>query len=252
VVDEADNMLDQQGLGDQTLRVKNLVPRTCQIVLFSATFPENVRTFAEKFAPQANEIRLRREELSVEGIKQFYMDCKNEEHKYDILVALYSLLTIGSSIIFCHRRETADRISARMTAEGHQVASLHGAKEGGERDRIIDEFREGLSKVLITTNVIARGIDIPQVNMVVNYDLPLTLRQGPGGEKYVPDAETYLHRIGRTGRFGRRGASINFVHDKRSWEEMREIEQALQREIVRVPTDNFDIMEEVLKSTMKK
>lgn len=153
-----------------------------------------------------------------------------------------------------------------MTAEGHQVASLHGAKEGGERDRIIDEFREGLSKVLITTNVIARGIDIPQVNMVVNYDLPLTLRQGPGGEKYVPDAETYLHRIGkflvlvcnecmftelfvlrvgRTGRFGRRGASINFVHDKRSWEEMREIEQALQREIVRVPTDNFDIMEEV-------
>jgi len=225
--------------------VKNLVPRNCQIVLFSATFPENVRMFASKFAPKANEIRLRREELSVEGIKQFYMDCKNEEHKYDILVALYSLLTIGSSIIFCHRRDTADRISARMTAEGHSVASLHGAKEGSERDRIIDEFRDGRSKVLITTNVIARGIDIPQVNMVVNYDLPLTM-------SHQPDAETYLHRIGRTGRFGRRGASINFVHDKKSWEEMRAIEDALQKEIVRVPTDNFDIMEETLKSTMKK
>ncbi|KDQ13582.1 hypothetical protein BOTBODRAFT_371427 [Botryobasidium botryosum FD-172 SS1] len=172
--------------------------------------------------------------LSFRAENQFYIDCKNEEHKYDILVALYSPLTIGSGIIFCHRRDTADRISARMTAEGHSVASLHGAKEGSERDRIVDEFREGKSKVLITTNVIARGIDIPQVNMVVNYDLPLTM-------SHQPDAETYLHRIGRTGR----GASINFVHDKKSWEEMRVIEDALGKEIVRVPTDNFDIMEEV-------
>jgi ATP-dependent RNA helicase DDX19/DBP5 len=118
VVDEADNMLDQQGLGDQTLRVKKYVPiylwimvpahhdlsqlpRDCQIVLFSATFPDNVRNFANKFAPQANEIRLKQEELSVEGIKQFYMDCKDENHKYDVLVELYSLLTIGQSIIFC-------------------------------------------------------------------------------------------------------------------------------------------------------
>ncbi len=103
VLDEADNMLGQDGLGDQTLRVKNMLPRThpVQIILFSATFPDHVRAFASKFAPNANKIELQQNELSVDGIRQFYMDCKNEEHKYDILVSLYGLLTVGQSIIFC-------------------------------------------------------------------------------------------------------------------------------------------------------
>lgn len=146
-----------------------------------------------------------------------------------------------------------------MQKQGHQVTVLHGSKEPAERDRIIDEFRDGLSKVLITTNVVARGIDILQVNMVVNYDLPLTVDQRP-------DPETYIHRIGernrgpgvrmpsqlndvlslgRTGRFGRRGISINFVHDKQSWKDNNEIEQALGKQIVRVKTDDFEEMEEV-------
>ena len=167
-----------------------------------------MRNFANKFAPQANEIRLRQEELSVEGIKQFYMDCKDESHKYNVLVELYSLLTIGQSIIFCkvcstvyvfirrdvltnlfEEKRSADIIADRMQKQGHQVTVLHGSKDPAERDKIIDEFREGLSKVLITTNVVARGIDILQVNMVVNYDLPLTV-------DHRPDPETYIHRIG--------------------------------------------------------
>jgi len=105
VLDEADNMLDQDGLGEQTLRVKNLLPRTpYQIILFSATFPDHVRLYASKIAPKANKIELQKEELSVDNIRQFYMDCRNEEHKYDILVSLYQLLTIGQSIIFCQVR----------------------------------------------------------------------------------------------------------------------------------------------------
>ncbi|KAJ2890291.1 RNA helicase required for poly(A+) mRNA export, partial [Coemansia aciculifera] len=100
VLDEADNMLDQQGLGDQTLKVKNLMPKTCQFVLFSATFPENVQVFTKRFAPEANEIRLKATELTVEGIKQFYMDCKNNNHKFEVLSQLYSLMTVGQSIIF--------------------------------------------------------------------------------------------------------------------------------------------------------
>ncbi|KAG8748098.1 RNA helicase required for poly(A+) mRNA export [Ceratobasidium sp. 414] len=241
VLDEADNMLDQQGLGEQTLRVKN------------ATFPGPVRNFAAKFAPGANEIKLKQEELSVEGIKQFYMDCKSEEHKYDVLVDLYSLLTIGQSMIFCkacsfpflrERREVADQIAHRMTAEGHQVSSLHGAKDAAERDATIDDFRDGKSKVLITTNVVSRGIDILQVNMVVNYDMPLTMDGRP-------DAETYLHRIGRTGRFGRKGVAINFVHDRKSWEEMNAIETALHHPIIRVETGDFDEMEKTLQKAMK-
>ncbi|KIJ51486.1 hypothetical protein M422DRAFT_26889 [Sphaerobolus stellatus SS14] len=245
VLDEADHMLDAQSLGEYTLRIKNLIPKTVQTLLFSATFPDNVRIFASKFAPNANEIALKKEELSVEGIKQFYLDCKTESHKYDVLVELYGLLTIGQSIIFCKRRETADQIAARMVAEGHHVTSLHGAKDAQERDKVIDDFRDGKSKVLITTNVVARGIDILQVNMVVNYDLPMTMDN-------KPDLETYLHRIGRTGRFGRQGISVNFVHDKQSWDDMIVFEKALGRTIVRIPTDNFDLMEKELKRAMKE
>jgi len=250
VLDEADNMLDQHGLGDQTLRVKNFLPRNqpTQIILFSATFPDNVRTFASKFAPNANKIELKKEELSLESVKQFYMDCRNEEHKYDILVSLYQLLTIGQSIIFCQHRHTADRISQRMTVEGHKVASLHGAKDARERDAIIDGFREGREKVLITTNVIARGIDIQQVNMVVNYDLPLMNDQAAEG---MPDIDTYRHRIGRTGRFGRKGISINFVHDNKTWLQMEEIEKELGRKIMRIETNDLDEMEEKMKQALK-
>jgi ATP-dependent RNA helicase DDX19/DBP5 len=244
-------MLDQDGLGEQTLRVKNHLPRTpYQIILFSATFPDHVRLYASKIAPAANKIELQKEELSVDNIRQFYMDCRNEEHKYDILVGLYQLLTIGQSIIFCQYRHTADRISQRMTAEGHKVASLHGAKDASERDAIIDRFREGREKVLITTNVIARGIDILQVNMVVNYDLPLMNERVKGADER-PDIETYIHRIGRTGRFGRRGISINFVHDKKTWLQMEQIEKALGRKIMRIETNDLDEMEAKMKAALK-
>ncbi|KAI0822529.1 DEAD-domain-containing protein [Trametes gibbosa] len=255
VLDEADNMLDKDGLGEQTLRVKNMLPKShpVQIILFSATFPDHVRTFASKFAPNANKIELKRNELSVDNIRQFYMDCRNEEHKYEVLVSLYSLLTIGQSIIFCQHRHTADRISQRMTAEGHKVASLHGAKDASERDAIIDNFREGKEKVLITTNVIARGIDILQVNMVVNYDLPLMNERDRHANKEdaQPDIETYIHRIGRTGRFGRKGISINFVHDKATWQQMEQIEKITGKQIVRIETNDFDAMEEQMKKALK-
>ncbi|KAJ3864003.1 DEAD-domain-containing protein [Lentinula novae-zelandiae] len=253
VLDEADNMLDQDGLGDQTLRVKNLLPKSqVQIILFSATFPDHVRAFASKFAPNANKIELQREELSVDSIRQFYMDCRDEEHKYDILVTLYTLLTIGQSIIFCQHRHTADRISARMTAEGHHVASLHGAKDATERDQIIDRFREGKEKVLITTNVIARGIDILQVNMVVNYDLPLmNERSSSLPDDVRPDVETYIHRIGRTGRFGRKGISVNFVHDRKTWQQMQQIEEQTGKKIMRIETNDIDVMEEKMRKAMK-
>ncbi|KAI8054124.1 ATP-dependent RNA helicase DBP5 [Syncephalis plumigaleata] len=243
VLDEADNMIDQQGLGDQSIRIRSMMPKTCQIVLFSATYADRVKEFAARFAPNANQISLKQEELSVEGIKQFFMDCKDEGHKFDILVALYTLLTIGQSIIFVKRRDTADRIAQRMSAEGHAVISLHGKQEPAERDFVIDSFRKGDSKVLITTNVLARGIDISQVNMVVNYDLPI---DGAGN----PDPETYLHRIGRTGRFGRTGVSINFVHDRESWEHMNQIEQFFNRPITRVPTDDFEELERILRKAI--
>lgn len=241
VLDEADNMLDQDGLGDQSIRIKNnLKNSNPQIVLFSATFPEHVRNFATKFAPNANEISLKREDLSVDAIKQLYMDCDNEEHKYETLCNIYDLLTVSQSIIFCKRRESADEIARRMKAQGHSVISLHGKMTPEERDKVMDDFRRGEFKVLITTNVLARGIDISQVSLVINYDLPIDQR----GQV---DFEAYLHRIGRTGRFGRTGVSIILIDSKRAWEQMTEIENHFGREIVNVPTADWEQVEKQLK-----
>ncbi|KAF9964110.1 RNA helicase required for poly(A+) mRNA export [Mortierella alpina] len=248
VLDEADNMLDQQGLGEQSRSLKRFLPKDCQVVLFSATWADRVRRFAEEIAPNANQITLKPEELSVDGIKQFYVDCRNQlkdtkNRKYEILVGLYSLLTVSQSIIFVKRRDTADEIAQKMSEKHHAVVSLHGKLETAQRDEVIDSFRAGKSKVLITTNVIARGIDIANVNMVVNYDMP-TDQDGR------PDPETYLHRIGRTGRFGRTGVSVNFVHDQKSMFIMNEIEAHFDRKMIPLP-DDLDEAEEIIKKAMK-
>ncbi|CCF57600.1 hypothetical protein KAFR_0C06090 [Kazachstania africana CBS 2517] len=245
VLDEADNMLDKQGLGDQCIRVKRFLPKTTQLVLFSATFADAVRQYAKKVVPEANTLELQRNEVNVSAIKQLYMDCNDEQHKYEVLCELYGLLTIGSSIIFVATKNTANLLYGKLKQEGHQVSILHGDLQSQERDRLIDDFREGRSKVLITTNVLARGIDIPTVSMVVNYDLP-TLPNG------LADPATYIHRIGRTGRFGRTGVAISFVSDKKSFNTLSAIQKYFgDIEMTRVPTDDWDEVEKIVKKVLK-
>ena len=128
-----------------------------------------------------------------------------------------------------------------MTEDGHVVTVLHGARDAAERDAVMDNFRSGKSKVLITTNVLARGIDVNQVNMVINYDLPVDQRGNP-------DFETYLHRIGRTGRFGRTGVSIAFIHDKRSWQELDAFQKYFGVEMVKIPTRDWEETEDMIKA----
>ena len=169
VLDEADNMLDQQGMVEQCTRVKALLNKDIQTVLFSATFPPNVIAYAKRFAPNANTLTLAHEELTIEGIKQLYIDIDKDNDKYATLLKFYGLMTQASSIIFVRTRKTAEELERRMVAEGHKVAQLSGALEGPERDRVIDQFRTGEAKVLITTNVLARGIDVQSVTMVINY-----------------------------------------------------------------------------------
>lgn len=245
VLDEADNMLDQQGLGDQCIRVKRFLPKDTQLVLFSATFADAVRQYAKKIVPNANTLELQTNEVNVDAIKQLYMDCKNEADKFDVLTELYGLMTIGSSIIFVATKKTANVLYGKLKSEGHEVSILHGDLQTQERDRLIDDFREGRSKVLITTNVLARGIDIPTVSMVVNYDLP-TLANGQA------DSATYIHRIGRTGRFGRKGVAISFVHDKNSFNILSAIQKYFgDIEMTRVPTDDWDEVEKIVKKVLK-
>ncbi|KAJ5103948.1 hypothetical protein N7532_004477 [Penicillium argentinense] len=249
VLDEADNMLDLQGLGDQCIRVKSALPKTTQIVLFSATFPDHVTEYSKKFANNPNEIRLQHDELTVEGIKQLYIDCADGEEKYNNLVALYGLLTVGSSIIFVRTRASAAEIEKRMVAEGHTVASLTGGIEGSQRDAIIDAFRSGQAKVLITTNVLARGIDVSTVSLVINYDIPEEHTQN--GRRGEPDYQTYLHRIGRTGRFGRIGVAISFVSNKDEWTMLSKIQSHFGCQIDRIDTGDWDEVEDTIKRTIK-
>jgi len=133
-----------------------------------------------------------------------------------------------------------------MVADGHKVSALHGAFEGADRDKLLDEFRTGKTKVLITTNVLARGIDVSSVSMVINYDIPMK-----GRGDLQPDPETYLHRIGRTGRFGRIGVSISFVYDKRSFEALRYIAELYQIDLVQLDPQDWDFTEDQVQKVIK-
>lgn len=241
VLDEADVMLDKQGMGLQSMRLRKLCPDTCQMLLFSATFSDAVMEFAHMIVPTANEIALKREEVSVDSIKQFYIECQSYPHKIEMLSLIYGLLTIGQSIVFIATRDSAEEVKARMLSEGHRVSLIHGGMTPQERDIVIDDFRQGRTKVLLATNVLARGIDVLQVSLVVNFDLPMTAGK-------MPDPETYVHRIGRTGRFGRKGVAINFIHNRMSADCLSALQSFFGREIIRMPTDSIELLEQKLQS----
>lgn len=143
-------------------------------------------------------------------------------------------------------RESANEIQRRMEADGHKVSVLHGAYEGMNRDALLDDFRTGKSKVLITTNVLARGIDVSSVSMVINYDIPM---KGMGDRE--PDAETYLHRIGRTGRFGRVGVSISFVYDRKSFQALSDIANIYGIDLIQLSPDDWDVTEKKVQDVIK-
>ncbi|XP_063799858.1 ATP-dependent RNA helicase DDX25-like [Pseudophryne corroboree] len=237
VLDEADVMIGLQGHSDHSVRVKRAMPLDCQMLLFSATFEESVWCFGEKIVPNPNIIKLRKEELTLDNIQQFYDACEEKEDKYQALCNIYGAITIAQAIIFCQTRKTANWLSHEMARAGHCVALLSGELPVTDRAEIIQIFRDGKEKVLITTNVCARGIDVEQVSIVVNFDLPLTM------EGYV-DYETYLHRIGRTGRFGKKGVAINLV-EKCCLYMLRDIEEHFDTKIQKLNTRDMDEIEQL-------
>jgi ATP-dependent RNA helicase DDX19/DBP5 len=230
VLDEADVMIDQQGHQDICCRiVKGLLPQ-CQVMLFSATYKNPVIEFATRIVKEPMIIRLRRQDESLSYIKQFYVKCDNFETKYRALSNIFGLLTVGQSIIFCHTKRTAKDLTVRLLEDSVPCELLSGELDVMQRASVIKRFRDGLSKMLVTTNVTARGIDVEDVNLVINFDLPITV-------DYQPDYETYLHRIGRTGRFGKSGVAINFV-DSGSMMILEKIQKHFGR-----PIDRLDAMD---------
>jgi len=236
VLDEADIMIAQQGHMDQCIRIhRKLNHDKCQMMFFSATYTQEVLDFAEVIVPNPIIIRLKREEECLDNIKQFYVECKSEQEKYAAITNIYGTLSIGQAIIFCKTRRAAAWLAEKMTKDGHAVALLSGELTVEQRISVLDRFRSGIEKVLITTNVLSRGIDIEQVTIVVNFDLPTLDDQA--------DCETYLHRIGRTGRFGKSGIAINLVDSPQAFQLCKTFEQHFNKKIVKMNTDDADEIE---------
>jgi len=227
VCDEADEMLSR-GFKDQIYDIFKTLPPNVQVCLFSATMPPEILDMTTKFMRDAVRILVKKDELTLEGIRQFYVAIEKEEWKLDTLCDLYETLTITQAIIYCNTRRKVDFLADQMAKRDFTISTMHAELDQKERDLIMREFRSGSSRVLISTDLLARGIDVQQVSLVINFDLPGNL-------------ENYLHRIGRSGRFGRKGVAINFVtnNDVRV---MKDIEKYYHTQIEEMPMDIADMI----------
>lgn len=222
VLDEADEML---GLGfkDQLFDIYRYLPRDVQVCIVSATMPPDVMEVTEKFMTEPVKILVPRDELTLEGIKQFYIAVEKEEWKFDTLCDLYDTMTIAQCVIFLNSKKKVDWLAEKMREANFTVAAVHGEMDPRERETITAAFRNGDYRVLITTDLWARGIDVKQVSLVINYDIPI-------------NKEVYLHRIGRSGRFGRRGVAVSFVTDS-DWDAIHTLEQFYSTVIEQMPAN---------------
>merc|ERR1719330_861774 len=227
VLDEADEMLSR-GFKDQIYDVFQYLPSEGQVCLFSATMPNEILELTTKFMRNAVRILVKTDELTLEGIRQFYVAIEKEDWKLDTLCDLYETLTITQAIIYCNTRRKADFLADQLTKRDFTVSTMHSSLDQTQRDLVMREFRSGSSRVLISTDLLARGIDVQQVSLVMNYDLPQKM-------------ESYLHRIGRSGRFGRKGTAINFVTDKDVMP-MRDIERYYHTQIEELPQNIADLV----------
>jgi translation initiation factor 4A len=226
-LDEADEMLSR-GFKEQIYDIFKFLPEQVQVCLFSATMPLDVLEVTDKFMREPVRILVKKDELTLEGIKQFYIAVDREEWKLETLCDLYETLTITQAIIYCNTRRKVDWLQEEMQKKDFTVSCMHGDMDQRERDIIMREFRTGSSRVLITTDLLARGIDVQQVSLVINFDLPT-------------NRENYILRIGRSGRFGRKGVAINFLTEG-DVRYLRDIEQFYTTEISEMPMDVADLI----------
>lgn len=197
VLDEADEMLSQ-GFAPQVQEIFRYLPRDIQVGLFSATMPPEVLALSSHFMRDPTRVLVPATELTLRGIKQFHVALEDDETKLLAMMDLFEQVSIAQSVIFVNSRKRVEWLSVELTAQHHSVAAIHAAMDAAERNRVMRTFRRGLTRVLVCTDLLARGIDVQHVNYVINFDVPL-------------NKESYLHRIGRSGRLGRRGIAINFV-----------------------------------------
>jgi len=201
-LDEADEMLSR-GFKDAMYEIFQYMPQDIQMCLFSATMPVEVRELTASFMRDPVEILVKSGQLTLDGIGQYFVDVQEEAYKLDTLCDLYQDISISQAIIFVNSQKKADHLADQLIDRHFTVSVIHGGYSSEERQLRMKEFKAGASRVMISTDLLARGIDCYEVQVVINFDLPR-------------EYETYIHRIGRSGRFGRKGVALNFVtqHDE--------------------------------------
>lgn len=226
ILDEADEMLDR-GFREAMVEIFEFCPENVQVCLFSATYTPDVLQIANQACRNPFRILVKKEDVTLSGIKQFYVHCDEDYEKLDVLCNLYECLSISQVIIFVNSKRRVEELHAAMTAQDHTCSCIHGGMTTEERNLRMTEFRSGSSRVLISTDLLARGIDVSNVGTVINYDLPHN------------DFSNYIHRIGRSGRHGKKGLALNFVitNNHRDSATIRELERYYCTKIGELPAD---------------
>jgi translation initiation factor 4A len=222
ILDEADEMLSF-GFKEQVYNILQLLDKNIQICLFSATLPDYINVIIDKIMKDPIRIQVKSEQLTLEGISQYYIAIENDQQKYDTLKDLYSLISMSQCIIYANSLQRVSDLYDAMSSDGFPVCCIHSNMEKEDRYKAFTDFKVGKYRVLISSNVTARGIDIQQVSIVINFDLPKC-------------THTYLHRIGRSGRWGRKGVGINFI-TRRDVTKIREIETHYATQISELPSN---------------
>ena len=222
VIDEVDEMLSK-GFKEQIQNVFKELKNDVQVTIFSATMPPEVLQLTTLFMKNPINILVKNDEVTLEGIKQYYINVEKEEYKFETLCDLYMSLSVAQSIIYCSSKKKVEELASKLTENNYVVSAIHGDMNQDERNNVMNEFRSGSARILITTNLLARGIDVQQVSVVINLDMP----------NYIED---YIHRIGRSGRFGRKGVAINIVSN-RDYKTIIDIEKYYSTQILEMPAN---------------
>ena len=227
IFDEADEILSY-GFKESIHNIIQFIPKETQICIFSATMPPEVIELTDKFMDKPERILVNKDKLTLEGILQFYINVKVNDWKFETLVDIYDTINVSQCIIYINSKNKLMEINERMKHKGFPVEGIHGELSSDLRKHILDDFKSGKLRMLLSTDLLARGIDIQQLSLVINYDLPR-------------EKETYIHRIGRSGRYGRKGVSINFVTD-RDMDYQTEIQQFYDTKIEEMPQNINDYL----------
>lgn len=224
ILDEADEMLDM-GFREDMETILTETPEDRQTVMFSATMPKAIMDIARNFQKDARIIKVVRKELTVSNIEQFYYEVR-PKNKTEVLCRLIDIYNPRLSVVFCNTKRQVDELISELKGRGYFADGIHGDMKQQQRDRVMDDFRSGKADILIATDVAARGIDVDDVDMVFNYDIP-------------QDEEYYVHRIGRTGRAGRSGMALSFISGKEVYK-LKDIERYCKTKILAKPVPSLD------------